>query len=147
MEVQWLRLPSKAGTRGSIPGQRTKVPHVMGCSQKFFLETGWSHIFGKAWWTCSPQPWPFWGVTNQQWKAVQSCALLQWPFMGVCYMQTLLGCEPLEREGPDEVGAGAQNSKKQEDSALPHPRQTHIHTQTYRIRKGFPRGSWECNST
>lgn len=83
---------------------------------------------------------------SQQWKVVQSCALLQWPFMGVYCMQTLLGCEPSEREGPDEVG-GTKFREREEDSALPHPWQTHIYTQTYRIRKGFPRGSWECNST
>ena len=99
----------------------------MGCSQKFFLETGWSHIFGKAWWTCSPQPWPFWGVTNQQWKAVQSCALLQWPFMGVCYMQTLLGREPLEREGPDEVG-GTKFRETRRFSPPPPLANTHTYT-------------------
>ena len=92
----------------------------------------------------SPQPSPPGGYE----PAVDGCPELcpaAVAFMGVCCMQTLLGCEPLEREGPDEVGV--QNSEKQEDSALPHARQTHIHTQTYRIRKGFPRGSWECNST
>lgn len=130
---------------GSIPGQGTKVPHTMGCSQKFFLETGWSHIFGKAWWTCSPQPRPFWGVMSQQWKVVQSCALLQWPSWVYAVCRHCLAVNPWR--GRVLTRWGVQNSEKQEDSALPHPRQTHIHTQTYRIRKGFPRGSWECNST
>ena len=33
--VQWLGLcPSNAGGVGSIPGQGTKIPHVLWCSQK-----------------------------------------------------------------------------------------------------------------
>ena len=33
--VQWLGLcPSNAGSVGSIPGQGTKIPHVLWCSQK-----------------------------------------------------------------------------------------------------------------
>ena len=34
LAVQWLRLPaSDAGDMGSIPGQETKIPHAMRCSQ------------------------------------------------------------------------------------------------------------------
>ena len=33
--VKWLRLhAANAGGMGSIPGQRTKIPHAMQCSQK-----------------------------------------------------------------------------------------------------------------
>ena len=35
LAVQWLRLcTSTAGGTGSIPGQRTKIPHAMQCNQK-----------------------------------------------------------------------------------------------------------------
>ena len=36
LRVQWLRLhPTNAGSMGSIPGWGTKVPHTVGCGQKF----------------------------------------------------------------------------------------------------------------
>ena len=35
--IQWLRLhASTLGDRGSIPGQETKIPHALQCSQQFF---------------------------------------------------------------------------------------------------------------
>ena len=36
LAVQWLRLQtSTAGSAGSMPGQGTKIPHVLNCGQKW----------------------------------------------------------------------------------------------------------------
>ena len=48
-------------------------------------------------------------------------------FMGVCCMQTLLGCEPLERKGPDEVG-GTKFRETRRFSPPPPQANTHTYT-------------------